>query len=169
MDMKKLFFLGLLFCLLASLRSAFMDINVIRSLYQKAVTNEQYCKQLIEATAAYNENNNPLMLGYKASGTMIMAKHVFNPFTKMSYFKKGKDMLEKAIESDKNNIELRFLRFAAQTNMPSFLGYNKSIQNDKKFLLTSFSQIKDIRLKELLLPVLHESKYVTAEEKQQMY
>lgn len=167
--MKRLIFLISFFCLFASFKSPCTDLDAIRSLYQKAVTNEQYCRQLIDATAAYNENNNPLMLGYKASATMIMAKHVFNPFTKMSYFKKGKDMLEKAIEFDKNNIELRYLRFAAQTNMPSFLGYNKSIQNDKKFLLASFSQIKDVRLKELLLPVLHESKYVTAEEKQQLH
>ncbi len=166
--MKKLFFIVMLFCGFTSFRNVSVDMNEVRSLYQKAVSSEKSCKELVEISSGVNEKNNPLMLGYKASGTMLMAKHVVNPFTKMSYLKNGKQMLEKAIEADEKNFELRFLRFMAQTNMPSFLGYNNSINDDKKFILNSFSQIKDSKLKEFVLPVLHKSKYVTAEEKQQL-
>lgn len=118
-------------------------MNEVRSVYKEALKSIDSCKELIAISSGPNEKNNPLMLGYKGSGTMLMAKHVFNPFTKMSYFKKGKQMLEKAIKLEENNIELRFLRFNAQTNMPSFLGYNNSIENDKKFLLNRFSQITE--------------------------
>lgn len=72
---------------------------------------------------------------------MMMAKHVVNPFAKLSYFKKGKNMLEKAIEADSENVELRFLRYAAQTNAPSFLGYDDHIAGDKKFLLQTGDSI----------------------------
>ena len=166
--MKKLFILGLLFYGFTAFGIVPVDMNEVRTLYKEAVTSEKSCKELVEISSGFNEKNNPLMLGYKGSGTMLMAKHVMNPFSKMSYFKKGKQMLEKASEVDKNNIELRFLRFTAQTNMPSFLGYNNSIDYDKKFILNSFSQIKDIKLKEFILPVLHKSKYLTVEEKQQL-
>lgn len=77
-------------------------------------------------------------------------------------------MLEKAIAGDKKNIELRFLRFTAQTNMPAFLGYNSSIEEDKKSILNSFGEIKDVSLKELIVPVLNKSKYLSAKERQQL-
>ncbi len=70
------------------------SIDEIRSLYEKAVTDESACNKLIEILSPYNEKNNPLYAGYKASAIMMMAKHVFNPFSKMSYFKKGKRILE---------------------------------------------------------------------------
>ena len=99
---------------------------------------------------------------------LYMAKHVFNPFSKMSYFKKGKRILETAIKADEKNIELSFLRFNAQTHIPSFLGYNESIESDKTFLETSFPKITDVKLKEFLLPYLKKSDYITADKKEQL-
>ncbi|MEO6837502.1 MAG: hypothetical protein ABI261_02575 [Ginsengibacter sp.] len=166
--MKKLLFIGLLFCGFTAFSNVPVDMNEVRSLYKEAVKSEDSCKELVKISSGFNEEKNPLMLGYKGSATMLMAKHVFNPFTKMSYFKKGKQMLEKAIEVDENNLELRFLRFNAQTNMPSFLGYNNSIENDKKFLLNGFSQITEVNLKDFVLEGLKNSKYLTADEKHRL-
>ena len=143
-------------------------IGEIRTLYEKSVTNESACSKLIEMLSPYNENNNPLYAGYRASAIMMMAKHVFNPFSKMSYFKKGKQILESAIKADKNNVELRFLRFNAQTHMPSFLGYDGSIEEDKNFLETSFSKIDDVQLKEFLLSYLKNSDYISTDKKKQI-
>jgi len=127
------------------------SINMVRTLFQKAPTEENSCKELIRVLGSYNEKNNPLFSGYKACGTMMMAKYVFNPFSKLSYFKKGKNLLEKAILADATNIELRFLRFSVQTNIPSFLGYDDDIENDKKFLILSLSAVKDQTLKAMII------------------
>lgn len=86
----------------------------------------------------------------------------------MSYFKKGKQMLEKAIEADKTCFELRFLRFAAQTNVPSFLGYHDRIENDKNFILTGYTEVTDIKLKEFVFPLLSQSKYLNNAEKKSL-
>jgi hypothetical protein len=94
-----------------------------------------------------------------------MANHVFNPFSKLSYFNKGKNMMEKAIAAASKNVELRFLRFAAQTKIPSFLGYKEDIKNDKKFLLNSLASVDDIELEKLIVTFLKESDYVTEKEK----
>lgn len=139
------------------------SISEVRSLYQKSMTSEDACKKLIHILEPYKKD--PLYLGYSGCATMLMAKHAFNPFSKFSYFKKGKRMLEEAIKADGKNFELRFLRFTAQTNMPSFLGYNDSITRDKTFILDSFSQIKDVKLEEYVLPSLRESKDLTQSEK----
>lgn len=157
----------LICCTFSFKSNATVDIASVRILFQKAVSNEKACKQLANLLAPDDERN-PLLLGYKGSGTMVMAKHVFNPFSKLSYFRKGKQMLESAIDTDETNFELRFLRFAAQTNMPSFLGYNNDIEKDKEFILNYYSQIKDAELKEFVLPSLKKSKYLTTDEKDQL-
>src|SRR5699024_1283807 len=99
----------------------------------------------------FNSKNNPLWDGYKASVTMLLAEHTFNPFKKLKYFNKGKKMLQEAVEADRTNIELRFFRFTAQSNAPSFLGYDDYIQADKKFLLQKVPQLSDATLKKYLI------------------
>ena len=100
---------------------------------------------------------------------MVMAKHVINPFSKLSYFSKGKQLLEKTIEADAKNVELRFLRFAVQTNLPSFLGYKEHIQKDKAFLIKSIGHINDLELKQQVVAYLKSSDYVTTPEKQNLH
>ena len=142
--------------------------NEMRSLYQKAATEEASCKKLLHLLRPFNENNNALLAGYKASGTMMMAKYVFNPFSKLSFFSKGKKLMEKAIEKDKENIELRFLRFMVQTNAPSFLGYRHAIQKDKIFLIQSIPIPGDKNLEQFIISFLGESDQLTSAEKQRL-
>lgn len=89
---------------------------------------------------------------------MLMAKYVFNPFSKFSYFKKGKNMLEKAVHADKNNIELRFLRYTIQTNIPAFLGYNDDLETDRLFLKQSLANVKEPELKKIITTYLKDHK-----------
>lgn len=142
------------------------SINEIRNLYENSLKSKDDCKKLIVILEPYK--NDPLYLGYSGCATMMMAKHVFSPLSKMSYFKKGKLMLEDAIKADEKSFELRFLRFTAQTNMPSFLGYHDNIEKDKKFILNSFSEINNASLETYVLPTLKKSKDLTAAEKEKL-
>jgi hypothetical protein len=143
-------------------------LDEVRILYQQAATDENSCKALIEMLKPYNDADNPLLLGYKGGATMMMAQHVPNPFTKLSYFKKGKDLLHYAIEEDQMNIELRYLRFAAQTNAPVLLAYRNKIEEDKTFLVKSVSLLGDQSLKKLILGFLRNSDLLTEREKQEL-
>jgi hypothetical protein len=165
--MKRVLFVGLLLVATATFANV-PTIEQVRTLYEKSATEESACNRLMEILSPYDEKNNPLYAGYRASAMMMMAKHVANPFSKMSYFKKGKKILETAIKADEKNIELRFLRFNAQTHIPSFLGYNDSIEADRKFLENSFPGIKDAKLKEFLAPYLKKSDYIAADKKAQL-
>lgn len=138
----------------------------VRSLYQQCEKSEDACLELIKILAPYNESNSPLYLGYKASATMMMAKHVFNPFSKLSYFKKGKKMLESAIAADAKDVELRALRFAAQSNIPSFLGYKEHLSADKLFILQSYKQVTDKVLKETIYYFMMKWGHLSEAEKQ---
>lgn len=126
------------------------QIEDVRVLFHKAQSSQKVCTELIELLEPYNDQNNALFLGYRASATMMMAKHLINPFSKLSYFKKGKLMLEKAIQFDQKNVELIFLRYTIQTNVPSFLNYSDNKENDRMFLLQSLSKMSDQKLKNII-------------------
>lgn len=138
----------------------------VRPMYHKAASDEKACKELIKILAPFTEHNNALLSGYKGSATMMMAKYVFNPVTKLSYFNKGKNILEKAISKEKNNVELRFLRYGVQLSIPFFLGYKSDLKTDKEFLLTSLQKMDDTELKILIIDFLKEHGDLNTKEKQ---
>ncbi len=122
-------------------------LSEVRSLYQQAPKEKQACVRLLDLLKDADEKTKPVLAGYKACATMIMAKHAFNPISKLNYFNKGKNLLERSIKQDQNNIELRFLRFAVQKNAPSFLGYKDDLAADKQFLEREVATVNDQQLK----------------------
>jgi hypothetical protein len=134
--------------------TALPDIVQVRNMYARAPSTENNCKALMELLNPINEKQHPLLGGYKGCATMIMAKHAFNPFTKLSHFNKGKKILEQAIASDTANVELRYLRFTVQTNAPAFLGYNGKLTADRAFLQRNLPQVKDASLSVMISTAL---------------
>lgn len=111
------------------------SLEWVRAIYSQSAENKDSCRHLMETLEPYNEKNEPLLAGYKAAACMIMARHVLNPISKLTYFERGRSLLERAIAADGSSIELRFLRYTIQTNCPAFLGYRGHIGEDRKLLL----------------------------------
>ena len=59
-----------------------------------------------------------------------LASFHVNVADKVRDFKKGAELLEKAIAIEPMNTELRFLRLTIQENAPPILRYNSNISND---------------------------------------
>ena len=87
---------------------------------------------------------------------MIMAKYYLNPYSKLSSFSEGKSFLESSIEKDTANVELRYLRLTIQNNAPSFLGYKSKVDDDRNFLTSSLSKLKDEELKTIISKYLQQ-------------
>jgi hypothetical protein len=145
---KPVFILLFLFVAAPSLR--YSSIQNIRKLYLKAGNSKKACKKLIRKTKK-RVKNKPLFLGYEGSAFMMMAGYGFNPFKKLSNFKKGKKMLAKAIKLKSRNVELRFLRLAAQTEALSFLGYDDYIAEDKRFIKRRLPTLKNTPAKQFII------------------
>ncbi len=148
---------SLCFLLFFCSTTAFANVPVIkevRIMLHNATSNEQACTKMIGLLEPFNETNNPLLFGYRGGATMLMAKHAFNPFSKLSYFKKGKLMLESAIKADHTNVELRFLRYTIQTNVPGFLNYKSDKNLDRTFISQSLPKLKDQELKKIIIEFL---------------
>jgi hypothetical protein len=132
----------------------------VRSSFQNAAEKEASCRALIKMLEGYDEKNNPLLAGYKACATMMMARYVFNPFTKLSYFSKGRSLLEKCIAADKQNIELRFLRYSVQRKAPFFLNYRSSLKQDEGMITQALLHVEDTELKQIIVDFLKSEKVI---------
>lgn len=144
---------SILLVFLSVIQASATDINVVRRLYQVAPADEKQCRQLIHMLESYSEKNHPVFAGYKAAATMIMAKHVINPISKLSYFNKGKTLLEKALTANTSSVELHYLRYGIQVNAPFFLGYRSHISDDKMFLEQNISSA-DPELRQMIAAIL---------------
>lgn len=152
--MKKQLQLTFLFLFLYNIcYAAQPTMSQLRQLFEKSTKEESYCQQMIELLETYNEKM-PLFYGYLGSAKVLMAEHSFNPLQKLSYFNDGKQILEKAISVDPNNLELRFLRYSIQNNAPFFLNYNDMLEVDREFLINNMEKVNDPELKNIVTKYL---------------
>lgn len=107
---------------------------------ERANADAANCEEFLEVMTLHKDDD-PTAQGYFALATMLQAKRFGNPFTKLSYFNKGKKILEKVIEENPENAELRFLRFAVQTEVPAILLYYGDIDDDQA-ILDSYAKTK---------------------------
>lgn len=69
-------------------------------------------------------------IGYTAALNFTKSKLYKFPLKKLKYFKRGKSMLDDVINDNPENLELRYLRYCIQKNVPEFLNYNNHIIED---------------------------------------
>lgn len=109
-----------------------------------------------------------ILIGYKGAVIAIRAKYNSNPIKKYSYCKDGLYQLAIAIEKAPLDIELRYLRLIIESNIPSFLGMNCNMEEDKKVVLKTIEHEKDIPLKNLVRAFLLKGDLCTESEKKQL-
>ncbi len=151
------------FLLFFFIKMSGVNIIEVRNLYEIAAASKEANKKLINLLTPVT-NEDALLTGYKGAAIMMEANHVFNPITKLSRFKRGKQLVENAIKMDGSNLELRYIRLTIQTNVPAFLGYAASISADKNYLIGHFSDLKDKDLRSRVLSYLASAKICTTEE-----
>ena len=78
--------------------------------------------------------------GYRAALNFTKSRLYKFPLKKMKYFKRGKSILEDTIEENRNNLELRYLRYCIQKKVPEFLNYSDQIEQDLALIINEISK-----------------------------
>lgn len=121
----------------------------LRQLYYNAASNKAEATTFLEMMqAAKVDTPDPVITSYKGMAYLLQAKYAYNPYNKLSYFNKGKAMLDQAVTAAPQCLEARFLRLCVQTEAPAFLGYKDGITADRAMLLAEWKNITDADLKE---------------------
>lgn len=119
----------------AALTAQEFSAKELRQRYYDASQNSKAAERFYDSLSEVNGESKPLLQGYKAMAEFMVCYHSKNPYTKLRLFLVGKSTLDRAITQAPDNVELRYLRFAVQTNAPEFLGYRGAILEDKEVIL----------------------------------
>ncbi|MEM6359271.1 MAG: hypothetical protein AAGA64_05275 [Bacteroidota bacterium] len=107
------------------------DLEKVTKFYQKIVESG-------EANATFT--------AYQAAAKALIAKHTWNPLTKVSSLKNVEELLKSAVNEEKNNLEIRFLRFYIQNSIPSYLGFSKNLKEDGNILKKNIARLSQMNL-----------------------
>ena len=110
------------------------NIGEIRKSFFKMDADTCAAFRLFEAVQKLDYQDSPLLLAYAGATEAASAPCIKGAFKKLEYFSRGKKNLEKAVQTSPKNTEIRFLRFATQANIPSFIEYN-NLDEDKPIIL----------------------------------
>lgn len=144
------------------------DLEKVKSLFENAAQSSHAADQLLKLLLPIDSSSAAILICYKGAAEMMQAKYGYNPINKLKRFKNGKKFIEAAVRKEPENIEIRFLRFAIQTNLPAFLNYRADIEKDKNYLLAKLKETKNKKLKQTICKYLAVSKHCSAEEKAQL-
>lgn len=97
-------------------------------------------EQAEEFIISLQNDSSPEAMGYVASMNFMKSHFLKFPFTKLKYFKRGKKSLDNLINKNPKNVEIRYIRFLMQKQIPKFLGYNKHIDEDFKIITNGIEE-----------------------------
>lgn len=125
-----------------------------RKHFMQMAKEEFHCRNLINITQSHG--NNYTLMAYHGAALMTSAQYAFWPFEQLKRFNQGKKILENAVSHDISNVEIRWIRYVIQKNVPSFLNYSKNLEEDKKVLANYIKETEgvDAELKVLILKTL---------------
>lgn len=97
--------------------------------------NDEKCGQLKFFESIQSDvYNSATHQAYAGAAEAASAECVSGPRGKLRYFNRGKANIEEAVSREPDNPEIRFMRFATQANIPSFLFYD-NIKEDKALII----------------------------------
>lgn len=144
------------------------ELKEIRDLYRKAPVDKTAAKALDRKMLPVDSNAAPVLFCYKGANEMVQAKYALNPVVKLEKFNRGKAWITQALKRDSLDLEMHFIRFSIQGNLPAFLGYRDDISGDKKFLLLHIKDCRDSDLKKMVIDYLTAPGTLTPEELKQL-
>ena len=132
--MKSLFLLLILYLSVATVDAQDISLDSLRMLYFEEWIGKCGAEKLVAYTEPVDENASPVHKAYRGAGLATTSNCTSWPIRKITRFRDGKALIEEAVSLKPNDLEVRFLRFTIQRNIPDFLGYD-NVEEDRKFIM----------------------------------
>jgi septum formation inhibitor MinC len=129
------------------------------------VISESNAKEFASKLVDIEKADNKTLVAYKGASIVILSRFKKLISEKSKNFKEGAKMVEFAVASEPNNIEIRLIRLSIQEKAPKIVNYNKNKKEDKEFLLDHYKE-QSGNLKAHIKNFMLQSKSFSAAEKQ---
>ncbi|WP_025743161.1 hypothetical protein [Aquimarina pacifica] len=124
-----------------------VTIVEIRNSYKICNESKENAEAFYELTEKALEKEGAIYKGYHGAALALKASFSWNPISKLSYFNKGRKLIDTAIQFDPEDIELRLIRLSIQSNVPKIVGYYHNIEEDRNFIVANIDKVEDAELK----------------------
>ncbi len=141
------------------------DFTEIRKTYHNASGSLTAAKEFNAKFSDVTNDNNKTLVAYKGAAIIILSKFESKASDKMKGVKQGIKLIEYAIATESNNIEIHLIRLSIQENLPKIAKYNKNKNEDKTFLLSHYNEQPN-SLKAYVKRFILQSKSFSEQEKQ---
>lgn len=136
---KTVFVLFAFFGFVFSLTSA--PVDNLRKIFHESVLHKEKLPLFIKQIQSI-QNPTAIEKAYIGASEALKARETWNPIEKLAYIQKFREYLLEAIETDAENLEIRFIRFSIEYNIPSLLQSKKAISEDKSKIISNLSQLE---------------------------
>jgi hypothetical protein len=151
--------------------SATPDLHQIRKLLITALESKKTTDSLYKSLGAIKDRPG-LINAYMGTLEALKAKHAWNPYYKIKYLNDSEKTFKTAGAADPRNIEIRFMRFSIEHNVPKFLGYTKNLVTDREEMIkqidAKYYASADKALVKTIIKFLLDSKRCTAAEQKNL-
>lgn len=130
----------LLICLFTGFLLLNSPIQEVRDAFKIAHENAENAtafNKLMQKDLEIDQNTQKAYLG---ASEVILSDFKKGISKKIKSFKSGRNLIEDAIKTDQDNIELRLIRLIIQNQVPKILNYHSEIDSDKSFIIEHFSK-----------------------------
>jgi len=141
------------------------ELAKLRIDYVNANGNKMLIEVLIDELSEVTKNDKKVFVAYKGAVLTMQSKYVKGKERK-ELFKQGISLIEYAVTSDPNNIEIRVIRLSIQENVPKLLKYNANISDDKEFILSNYRIISSKGVKDFVRRYVMQSESFSSSEKE---
>ena len=143
------------------------NLHTIRKLLITALDSKKTTDSLYTSLGTV-KNRSSLLNAYMGALEACKAKHAWNPYYKIKYLNDSEKTLQAAVVNDPHNIEIRFMRFSIEHNVPKFLGYTKNLVVDREEMIRQINNkhyaSADTTLVKTIINFLLDSKRCTPAE-----
>ena len=143
-----------------------IDLATIREAYRAAYENEEVVEKLHDDLTAVGMQDDAVLVAYKGAVTTMLAGYSEGFQNKKMLFREGRELVEHAVETRPENVEIRCIRLSVQENVPKITGYTKNQEEDKQFILDHFDSIEDPGAKAFIKGFATQSGSFTEAERQ---
>lgn len=171
---KKIFFTTAALLMLLNTLTVKADepnLRHIRSLLVVCMNSSKTTDSLYKSLSAI-KNRTGVISGYLATLSACKAKLSWNPYMKVKHLNTAEATYKIAVNADPHNIEIRFLRFSVEHNVPGFLGFNKDLNTDSEEIITQLDKknygTADKDLTVAIIKFLLQSKRCTASQNEDL-
>lgn len=110
------------------------DLHELRRRYRQAADDAAASAALHKWLTSATAHHGAVVLAYRASSEALEAKHRGNVFEKLEWLQHANKLFADAVALEPHNVEVRYLRYAIESNVPAFLGLSKHRGEDLAIL-----------------------------------